>query len=189
MSGTSGDCAGRWVNAVDNIKVIGKISSGHTRTDPLWGSKGASECIKDCLSSSSKRLSTSLPWRAQCGRQLGWQAEPALSRGAGEGWPTSHRFPSATLSKAMFPFSHSQSLSFKPHWTPTGVKKSLWRTWSSSAGQRRLEDVTAITLAWGKAEITPVNPMMKTGRRNTANNRQPSTLPKLSSEIRPRGCL
>jgi len=45
------------------------------------------------------------------------------------------------------------------------------------------------SLTWGKAEIAAVNPMMKTGWRNTVNNRQLSTLPKLSFEIRPLGCL
>lgn len=110
------------VNAVENFKVIAKPLLEVTRTDPSWASKGISECSEACLSS-SKWLSTFLPLTAWCGRQTGWQAEPDLSRGAGEGWPTSHRFPNATLSKAMFPFSHSHSVSFKPHWTPTGVKK------------------------------------------------------------------
>jgi len=59
---------------------------------------------------------------------------------------------------------------------------------SSSPGQRFLEDVTAITLAWDNAEVTAVSPLTKAGWRNAAHNRQPSTLPKLSSEIRPLGC-
>lgn len=58
---------------------------------------------------------------------LMWETDRLASR-AGPAtwcWPISHRFPNATLSKAMFPFSHSHSVSFKPHWTPTGVKKSV----------------------------------------------------------------
>lgn len=59
---------------------------------------------------------------------------------------------------------------------------------SSSPGQRFLKDVIAITLAWDNAEMTAVSPVIKAGQRNAAHNRQPSTLPILSSEIRPLGC-
>lgn len=76
-----------------------------------------------------------------------WEAAGLAGRGAGAGWPARHRFPRATLSKAMFPFSHRHSVPFKPHWAPGGVKTPLQWLWSSSAGQRCSEDVTAIPLA------------------------------------------